>query len=402
MRILQVHNFYQQPGGEDAVLDDEKSLLESRGHEVVRYTRHNDEIKQLSSPSVVRQTFWSKRSFDELRTIIRDRRPDVVHRANLLHLVSPSAYYAARVEGVPVVQTLHNFRIMCPNSLFARNEEACEKCLGKTFAWPAIQHACYRESRLASTILASMIAFHRLKGTWTETIDWYIALSEFSRTRFEAGGLDPARISVKPNFVLSPPPPGDGAGGYAIFVGRLAPEKGITTLLKAWRQLGSAMALRIVGDGPLGEAVGKAAQRDRRIQWMGRRPKNEVYDLVGAASCLVLPSHCYENCPKTLLEAYAMGTPVVASRIGALKGMVQDGETGWLFEPGDADDLAAAVERLPQSAQRWMSFRRAARDEFERRYAPDTNYEMLMAVYEQAIGVHGRSAAERTPATVSC
>jgi glycosyltransferase involved in cell wall biosynthesis len=399
MKILQIHNFYQQPGGEEAVLQDEKLLLESHGQVVLRYTRHNDEIQQMSLPRVVRQTFWSPRTYREVRELLRRERPDVVHCANLLHLVSPSAYYAAQAEGVPVVQTLHNFRMMCPNSTFARNERACEDCLGKWFAWPAIQHACYRNNRVATTVLTSMIAYHRIRRTWTDAIDWYIVLSDFSRQKFVEGGIDNARITVKPNFVFPEPQPGTGGGKFAVFVGRLSPEKGITTLLDAWQSLTEPIPLKIIGDGPLGNQVGEAASRDSRIEWLGRQPLAEVYDQIRDATCLILPSVCYENCPKTVIEAFALGTPVVASHTGALVEMIDDGTTGLLFEAGDGTALAAQVQRMFGSRGERLRMGAAARSEFERRYSAEANYRALMDVYQQAIQFK-RSAANSSPSAL--
>ena len=402
MKILQVHNYYQQRGGEESVFEDERALLESRGHRVLRYTRHNDEIKHMRLPSVVGQTFWNRRTHREVRALLREQRPDIVHCQNLLHLVSPSVYYAAQAEGVPVVQTLHNFRLMCPNSMFARDEQACEKCLGKFFAWPGVRYACYRDSRLATGILAGMLAFHRMRGTWSEAVDQYIALSRFSRDKFIAGGLDPDRITVKPNFVFPEPPPQNGQGGYAVFVGRLSPEKGVSTLLDAWRLSDAALPLHIVGDGPLADCVASAARDDERIQWLGQQPHDEVYRQIGSAFCLVLPSICYENCPKTLIEAYALGTPVVASRTGALAEMVKDGESGLAFPTGDSAALATAVESVFANSDGRQQMREGARRKFEENYSAEVNYQALMSIYARAIKrKSGAPAPRHEPAGVS-
>ena len=219
----------------------------------------------------------------------------------------------------------------------------CEDCLGRAVPWPGVVHKCYRGSRVASTGVAAMLATHRALGTWRKAVDVYVALTAFSRGKFVAGGLPAGKLVVKPNFVYPDPGPGTGAGNYALFVGRLSAEKGVETLLKAWQSLGSRLPLKIVGDGPLAETVRAAAAQNAGVEWLGKRPLAEVYALIGAASFLVLPSQCYENFPRVVAEAFAKGTPVVASRLGAMAEVVDHGRTGLHFEPGDALDLAVKV-----------------------------------------------------------
>ena len=212
-----------------------------------------------------------------------------------------------------------------------------------------------------------------------------MALSEFSRGKFIAGGLPAERVVVKPNFIDPDPGPGGGAGGYAVFIGRIAREKGLDTLLAAWSRLAAPMRLKIVGDGPLAADVAAAARQDPRIEYVGRRPGDELPPILGEAACLVFPSACYENCPKTILEAYAKGTPVIASAAGAMTEMVADGRTGFHFRRGDPQDLAAKVAMLLADPQRAAAMRRAARGEFEARYGPEVNLERLLAIYRQAV-----------------
>jgi glycosyltransferase involved in cell wall biosynthesis len=385
MKVLLCHNFYQQPGGEDQVFADEAWMLESRGHEVVRYTLHNDAIGEMGRWGLLRNTLWNRRSRRELRALIRRERPALMHCHNIFPLISPSAYSAAAAENVPVVQSLHNYRLLCPAAVFLRAGRACEECLGKFVAWPAVAHACYRGSRGASAALAGMLGLHRTLGTWTRRVARYIAMSEFSRRKFVEGGLPADRIVVKPNFMRSDPGPGDGRGGYAVYVGRLGVEKGVTTLLAAWERLRDDIPLKIVGDGPLADRVVAAAARDPRIAYLGRRAPEEVLSVLGQAACLVLPSLCYENCPKTLVEACAKGTPVVASRLGAMEEMVRDGRTGLLFQPGDAANLADRVRELC-AALPAAEMRRAARREYEQNYSAGRNYAMLMGLYQEVLG----------------
>jgi glycosyltransferase involved in cell wall biosynthesis len=296
-------------------------------------------------------------------------------------LISPAAYDAAHAEGVPVVQTLHNFRLICPNALFFREGRICEDCLGKSVPWPGVVHKCYRGSLSASTTVATMLTVHRARGTWQNRVDQYIALTEFSRSKLIEGGLPADLIAVKPNFVYPDPGVGRGSGRFAIFVGRLSEEKGLGVLLEAWKELN--VPLKIVGDGPL---ASKLSDAPSAVQWLGRRSAQEVYELIGAASLLVLPSQCYENFPRVIAEAFAKGTPVLASRLGAMAELIEDGRTGLHFQPGDAADLAAGVRKfwnLP--SEKVDEMRRAARQQFEEKYTSDANHRILLSLYESAI-----------------
>lgn len=383
LKVLLCHNYYQQPGGEDQVFADEAALLAAHGHEVVRFTLHNDDVRQMGRLAAARASIWNQRSYEELRAVMRREQPAVMHCTNIFPLISPAAYYAARREGLPVVQSLHNYRLLCPNALFQRNDGPCEQCLGR-FPWPGVLHGCYRRSRLATAAVAAMLGVHRARGTWSRLVDRYIALTQFSRGKFVAGGLPAARIAVKPNFILPDPGPGPGGGGYAIFVGRLSAEKGVAVLLAAWRELARAMPLVIVGDGPLADRVREATADEPAIRWLGRRSPAEVSELVGRAELLVLPSTCYENFPKAIVEAYAAARPVVVSRLGAMAELVDEGVTGLRFEPASAADLVEKVRRLMADGDMRTRMGRAARRRFEECYTAERNYELLIDIYRQA------------------
>jgi glycosyltransferase involved in cell wall biosynthesis len=385
MKVLVCHNYYQQPGGEDLVFSDECSLLQSHGHEVIRFTQHNDNLAGIGRWAMLKKTIWNQDIEGELLKVIRRERPQVMHCHNTFPMISPAAYYAARRENVAVVQTLHNFRLLCPGATLLRDGRVCEKCVGKRFAWPAIQHACYRNSRPATAAVTAMLSAHHARQTWTHAVDRYIALTEFSRDKFIEGGLPAERISVKPNFVQPDPGVGRGAGGYAVFVGRLAPEKGIATLLDAWAQLSQKIPLRIIGDGPLAPLVQQATENNPQIEWLGRRPFDQVTSIVGAATVLVMPSVWYETFGRTVVEAFATGTPVIASRMGAMQELVDEGRTGLLFEPGDSADLAAKVQRLWDRSDEREPMRQAARDAFEQHFTAQANYPRLMEIYREAI-----------------
>jgi glycosyltransferase involved in cell wall biosynthesis len=385
MKILAVHNRYQRPGGEDQVFDDETALLESRNHSVLRCEVHNDQVENRGRLGLARDTVWSGSAYRRLGALIRRERPDVVHFHNTLPLISPSGYYAARAEGVPVIQTLHNYRLLCPVSLFFRDGRVCEDCMGRAVPWPGVVHGCYRGSRAASGAVAAMLSLHRALRTWTQTVDVYVALTAFSRDKFVEGGLPARKIVVKPNFVAPDPGRGQGDGGYALFVGRLAPEKGTGTMLAAWELLQRSIPLKIVGDGPWKERVAAAAATRPDVELLGHRPVAEVHALMKRADLLIFPSQWYETFGRVAAEAFATGTPVVAADIGAVAELVDHGRTGLKFRPGDPRDLAAQVDGLLSKPSRLRRMRVEARAEFEARYTADRNYPRLMEIYRAAL-----------------
>lgn len=394
MKILLCHNHYQLPGGEDEVFADEAALLESHGHQVIRFTLHNDDIERMNRISVAMKAIWNRDVYGRVRRLIRRERPDLMHCTNSFPLISPAAASAARIENVPVVQSLHNYRMMCANSLLMRDGRVCDACVAKTVPWNAVIHGCYRGSRIGSAVVASMIGVHRAMKTWQKSVTFFVTPTRFARARFIEAGLPAERIGVKPNFVSRDTGTDDGGGGYALFVGRLSEEKGIETLLDAWQRQPAAPKLVIVGDGPLAERVRRAAALDSRIEWRGRVPSHEVGEVMGRATCVVLPSICYETFGRTIIEAYMKGTPVVASNLGAMAELVRPGETGFLAAPGDAESLAAAVRRFDQMPSAdYARLRAAARQEFEEKYTAERNYGMLLAMYSRL--VNASSPAQR-------
>jgi len=393
MKVLLCHTRYQQRGGEDEVYDSEAQTLEEHGHAVVRFLRHNDVLSGMGKLEAAGRTVWNPEVYHDLRGLIRRERPDVMHVTNTFPLISPAAHYAARAEGVPVVQALHNYRFLCPSALFLRDGKVCESCLGKSVPWPAVQHKCYRESRAATAAVAALSVAHRWLGTWRRAVDLYFTLTEFAKRKFVEGGFDPDRIVVKPNCVHPTPEPGDGKGGYAVFVARLSAEKGLDTLLDAWAKMARPVRLKVIGDGPLAERVRAAASVDPRIEYLGRLPLSQVLEVIGGAECLVMPSVWYETFGRTIIEAYAKGTPVIASRLGAMAELVDEGRTGLLFTPGDSAALVEAVERLLADPDALSRMRPAARREFETKYTAETNYRQLIDIYDRAIEIAARKRA---------
>jgi glycosyltransferase involved in cell wall biosynthesis len=386
MNILIAHNTYQQPGGEDQVFYAEAGLLEAYGHRVIRYQLHNDEVDRKNKISLLADTIWNRRTARELRELIHDERVNVLHAHNTFPLISPSCYYAAEREGIPVVQTLHNYRLLCPSANFYRNEAVCTDCIGRVYAWPAVKHACYRGSRSATAVTATMLAAHRFMGTWTRTISAYIALTESARSMFMEGGLPSDRIFIKPNFVQNDPGLGSGQEDFFLFAGRLTPEKGIRTLLEAWQNLGSLYSLEIIGDGPLAGLVEDALRCHSNIRWQKWLPRDQVIERMKAAKAVVVPSSWPEVFGMVVIEAFATGTPVIASTAGSLKSLVHHQRTGLQFTADHVDELAAQVRWVHDHPDGMYAMRHEARREFELKYTGERNYSDLMAIYAQVLG----------------
>lgn len=385
MRVLAVHNYYQQFGGEDQIFQTETGLLESRGHEVHRYTVHNDKIKGKNPLVLASNTIWNGSTYQEMRQLIREFKPDVAHFHNTFPLISPSAYYAARAEGVPVVQTLHNYRLLCSNALFFRQGKVCEDCLGQVLPVSAIVHACYRGNRKETAGVAAMLTLHSWLKTWRNQVQVFIAYSQFALDKFIEGGLPAEKFMFKTNFLHPDPGVGEGKGGYALFVGRLSVEKGLGVLLDAWKQLEHPIPLKIVGNGPMSELVTDAVERIPGVEWLGRKSLPEVYDLMGNASFLVFPSEWYETFGRVAIEAFARGTPVIAADIGAITELVTPYKTGLHFKASDPKDLAAQVEWAISHPDELTQMRQNARAEFEAKYTAEDNYQRLVEIYQTAI-----------------
>ena len=384
MKILMLHNKYLLPGGEDQATMADAALLRDQGHEVELLVEDNRRVEQLGKVRTGMRTVWSREAYRHIDEKLRAGNFDILHVQNFFPLWSPSVYYAASHNGVPVVQTLHNYRLMCANSLLFRDQHVCEECIGRIFPWPAILHACYRNNRAASAAVAGMISAHKLAGTWRRRVAIYIAVSEFTRKKYIAGGMAAERIVVKPNFIHPTPLPGNGGGGYALYVGRLSAEKGIATMLEAWKSASNAIPLKIVGEGPLADLVIAAAKSGSEIEYLGPKSPPEVLDLMRSAEFLVFPSEWYETMGRTIMEAFAVGTPVVASRIGPPASMVIPGETGFHFQPGNVAELRERVEWCATHLAELRAMRGKARQAFEANYTGAANAKILLTAYEMA------------------
>ena len=386
MRILSVHNRYLQRGGEEESYELEAQILRERNHQVDLYEDTNARLGQLSPIQTACKTIWSLQTYQEVGSKLDTAKYDIVHVHNFFPLISPSVYYAAKQAGVPVVQTLQNFRLLCPNALFLREGKVCEACLGKVIPYPGVMYGCYRNSRTSSAVTAAMLTVHRLLGTWNKKVDRYIVLTNYDRGKFIEGGIPAPKIVVKPNITYPDPEVGDGCGSYALFAGRLSVEKGIDTLLEAWEKLATKIPLKVVGDGPLASEVRMAASQNPNIEWLGYQPLAKVYEVMGKAKFLVYPSKWNETFSRVAVESFAKGTPVIAAAgVTAMKELVDPGRTGLHFNIGSSEDLIAKVEWLLNHPQQLEKMRYEARIEFENRFSAQTNYQQLIDIYQQAI-----------------
>lgn len=385
MKILLVHNTYQHRGGEDSVVDSETTMLKAMGHTVIEYRRHNDEIKGGSKVAAAIDSVWSRRSAEDVAALIARHRPDVMHVHNSFPLVSPSVLWTASRAGVPVVMTLHNFRLVCPQAMFLRDGVVCEDCLGHV-PWRAVAHKCYRESAVQSGVQVVGVMVHRGLGTYRKHVDRFIVLSQFARRKFIEAGFPADRLVVKPNFVEDDAAPSEEApsalqqrsGG--LFVGRLSPEKGLDVLTRAVPEV-PAGQLEVIGHGPLQPLV----EAEPRLLFSGSQPLSEVLHRMDSKLFLVVPSICYENFPRTIAEAFSRGLAVIASRLGGMAEIIEDGRTGLLFEPGDAAALAEKINWALQHPAEMRRMGETARQVFEERYTMQANGQALTEIYRSVM-----------------
>ena len=391
MKILIVHNSYQQPGGEDVVFEQERRLLERAGHQVRTFTRSNWEVDAytgLRQFSLAKRTLWASDTRRDFAKLLSQEKPDVVHVHNTFVMISPSIYSACYEARIPVVQTLHNYRLLCPAATFFRDGKVCEECVESSLL-RSIQHACYHKSRSATGVVTLMLAYHRMRDTWNREISCFVALSKFARDKLVQGGLPAEKILVKPNFVDPDPGARTGDGNHALFVGRLSPEKRVSTVLAAWKRIRFDIPILVVGGGPgraQMELEAEAVQSGlTNVRFMGQLPRDQTLAAINSARFLIFSSEWYENFPVTIAEAFACRTPVICSRIGAMQEIVTDGRTGLHFTPADPEDLARKVEWAWEHPDEMRAMGVEARREFESKYTADKNYPMLMDIYKRAL-----------------
>lgn len=387
MIILILHNFYQQPGGEDIVVEAEAAMLGAAGHRVRVETVSNDAIQGvgariktfLHAPYEPARGPW-------IQMLVERHQPDLIHIHNFFPLLTPAVHEAAARAGIAVVQTLHNYRLLCAGALLMRDDRVCEKCVVGSPLWGVV-HRCYRGSLPGSLAVVRMQRRAARRGIWQRQVHRFIALTDFARQQFIQGGLPAERIAVKPNFVSRLPDESAGRRRGALFVGRLSVEKGVDTLLTAWRKLPD-IPLTIAGDGP--ERARLEAAAPPGVVFVGRLSSSDVQAEMQKAQTLIMPSLWYEGFPMTIAEAYAAGLPVIASHLGSMAELVVVGQTGLLFAPGEPARLVDTVRRAFANPGRLAEMGLAARALCESRYTAERNLPLLEEIYRDAMAEVGR------------
>ena len=393
MKVLLIHNSHRSgsASGDDVVFKNEAELLSRYGHEIIRFNPSNDEFDRaniVKKGLIGLQIPWSIGSFRRLKSLVLKERPRIAHFHNIFPLISPSAYYACLSSGVPVVQTLHDFRIFCANAFLFRDGRICEACLTQS-AWKSVRYRCLRNSLLQTIVAASMICLNHILGTWKKEVTLYISLTTFGRRQFIQAGFPQDRIVEKPHFLPDPPSHDLNSNGYAVFIGRLGYEKGVNILLRAWRET-PQIPLRIIGDGPERGEFQRLAKRYslNNVKFLGYRSRHECLGVLKKSHVLIMPSTWYETFGLTIIEAYACGKPVIASDLGGMGDLIKDGKTGLLFKSGNSRDLASKVRFLFEDKNAAFEMGRNARVEFEMKYTAEKNYDILMDIYNKAERIH--------------
>ncbi|MFN6571193.1 glycosyltransferase family 4 protein [Dendronalium sp. ChiSLP03b] len=393
MKLLILHNRYRFAGGEDRVVQAEKRLLEANGHEVILLEENNHSIISVWDTFVAAGgAIYSFAAKNRVEAEISRFCPEIVHVHNFFPLLSPAVYDACYSAGVPVVQTLHNYRLACPKAMPFRDGKTCEDCIGKLIPWSSVVHACYRNSHLQSSVVATMSTWHRLRGTWHKRVDAYIVFTHFQKEKMVQAGLPTEKIYIKPNFVFHADFPHKdsqcGKGNYILFVGRLSEEKGVSVLIDAYIQNNLSIPLKIVGDGPLRQVLQAKAQNagyENLIEFLGFQDKSKVLRLMHNANFLVIPSIWYEGFPLTIVEAFACSLPVLAPKLGSMAEIVEDGVNGLHFEAGNSQDLAAKINWAIKHPEVMAATGKNCRSTYESQYTSEANYNQLMKIYQEVI-----------------
>jgi glycosyltransferase involved in cell wall biosynthesis len=388
MKILIVHNHYQQLGGEHTYVAAQIALLQQHGHQVILCTRDNNEIQDYSLPEKALffpRTVFSRQMYDQITELVRSERPDVAHVHNVFPLISPAIYHALKAASVPIVQTVHNFRFLCPNSLFYTHGQICERCKhGNTLH--AVRWRCYRDSYSLSALYALSIGLHRRWGTF-QMIDRFIVLSEFAAQKLVEGHLaTPEQIVVLSNYLSAPLPhlsTAEHREPYVVYIGRLSPEKGARLAIEAMVGVAN-IELKVLGTGPQAVELQELARQrgQNNVSFLGYIAGEEKWHLLRHAHATIVPSVCYENCPLAILDSFAVGTPTVASRLGSIPYIVRDGDAGILFRAGDSVDLQAKLVELVADPERAIKMGQRGRQLVEQQFSEAVHYRRLMDIYQ--------------------
>lgn len=383
LRILVVHNRYQIPGGEDTVVQNEIAMLGKHGHEVFYYERNNSEMKEYSALQKLALPFnsiYSAKTKKEVKALIKEHRIDIVHVHNTFLVTSPSVYDAAEECGVPVVQTVHNFRFVCPNALFFRDGTVCEDCLTKGLGC-AVTHSCYRGSKAQTAIVALTLKRMRTANVFDRI--YCICLTPFNKQKLLEGGIiKEDHIFLKPNFVAKQkaPLPFSDRKAQVVWAGRLEEIKGIRFLLEAWKERKDDLRLIVCGDGPLQEECERYVSQNRlsSVELRGRIPHEEVLSLLRESRGMVFTSEVYEGFPMTIAESFACGTPVLAADFGNGGALVQEGVNGFHYEPHSVSSFHEALDRLLEKDDYDL-------DAMVKQYDEETNCQILCHIYEEVL-----------------
>ena len=385
LRVLLVHDYYQQPGGEDESFRVEAELLRREGCRVLTYTRNNAEW--VRKPRILQAlgSIWNHKTYRDIRRLLRREKIDVAVFQNTFPIVSPSGYYAARAGGAAVVQVLRNYRLLCPSSTLYRDGRVCELCVTRGVKWPAALHRCYKSSVAASAAVSIMLLAHRIVGTWSKAVDVYVVLTDVAKSLYVRGGFPAERVTVRANVMDGDPGPGLGDGEYVLFAGRLSPEKGISELLDAWESTRDLPLLIVAGDGPMHAEVRRRTAALPHVKWIQYQERDRLLELLGAARLLIFPSVWYEGMPRIIIESFAKGTPVVAFGVGAAAVMITHGVNGLKVERPTGEALAASVRRALRDSDAMRQMRSDARRTFETRYSAGAGVAGLMSSLETAM-----------------
>lgn len=386
-KVLIVHNYYKIPGGEDTVVENEKKMLEDNEHEVILYSRNNSELegmgilKKLLMPF---STIFNIKTYIDIKRIIKEKSIDIVHVHNTLNLISPSVYYASLKCKVPVVQTIHNFRLLCPAATFYRDGHICEECINKGLN-SAIKYSCYRNNRIHTLGCVLTLKIHRFIGIYKKIN--YICLTDFNKKKLMMLDkfIDKNRIYVKPNFV-------ERKGNDSInkkrknqfvFVGRLDPLKGIDILLKAWKKVNYGVGnLVICGTGPMSEWCDEfiKANKLENVELLGFIENNLVRKIISESKALILPTQWYEGFPMTIVEAYSEGTPVIGSDIGNTGSLILNELTGMKFKSNSIEELTSIIDSFDKVKDKFNVF-----DFYTKNYNYHENYNILRKIYTECL-----------------
>lgn len=383
MKVLMVHNFYRQTGGEDLVVRAELEQLRARGVEVLLYARHSDEIGKFGLGSkclIPLRAVHSPRAASDLALAIRQFRPDVAWVHNIYPLISPAVYSAFSGAGVPIVQMFHNYRPFCVNGLLLRSGSVCQKCVDGS-SWNALRYRCFRDSYSFSAMYAA--ATFRSRG-WMPDVHRVVCPSRFVRAKLMEAGIPGEKVQVRPHFIdTSAVAPSLVAGQYALYLGRLSAEKGIHTLLEAFAEL-PEVPLVIAGAGPQEGALRLYAtcRSMKNVKFVGFQTGQGKWDLIENAAFVVVPSEWHEIFGMSVLEAFAKAKPVLGARIGSLPDLIEPGVNGLLFNSGDACDLAMKAGELFRNAAACAEMGRRARSMAEEKYNPGVAFKLLMAAFQ--------------------